>query len=175
MRRHEVADADRADLAVGEQLLQRLVGVDGQLELAGQRLVQDEQVDLVDSQLAGRLLEGVQRGVVAVVGDPDLGLDEDLIAGQPGAPDRLADLPLVAVCRSGVDVAVTRLQRDPDGCDRLVRRSLEDAEPEDRYLDAIVQGEGGNGHDSTLCLTRATRSACRDRHPQYLPHRARRA
>ena len=61
VRRHEVGDADRAHLAVGVQRLQRLVGVDGQLELAGQRLVQDQQVDLVDAELAGGLVEGVQR------------------------------------------------------------------------------------------------------------------
>jgi hypothetical protein len=61
MRRHEVGDTDRADLAVGVQLLQRLVCVDGQFELAGQRLVQDQQVDLLDTELAGRLVEGVQR------------------------------------------------------------------------------------------------------------------
>jgi hypothetical protein len=64
-------------------------------------LVQDQQVELLDAELAGRLVEGVQRGVVAVVGDPDLGFDEDLVASQPGAADRLADLPLVAVCRGG--------------------------------------------------------------------------
>ena len=77
---HEVADPDRADLAVGQQRLQRLVGADGEVELARQRLVQDQQVDLVDAELAGALVEGVQRLVVAVVGDPDLGLDEDLRA-----------------------------------------------------------------------------------------------
>jgi hypothetical protein len=71
--------------------------------------VQDQQVDLLDAELAGRLVEGVQRGVVTVVGDPDLGLDEEFVAGQAEAADRLADLPLVAVRRGGVDMAVTRL------------------------------------------------------------------
>ena len=130
--RHEVGDADRTHLAVGVQLLQRPVGADGQVELAGQRLVQDQQVDLLDAELAGALSKACSVGVVAVVADPDLGLDEDLVAAQSGAADRLADLALVAVGGSGVDVAVAGLQRGSDSGDGLLGRGLEDAEPEDR-------------------------------------------
>ena len=106
---HEVADADGADLAVCQQRLQRPVRLEGLVEGRGQRLVQDQQVDLVDAELAGALLEAVQRLVVAVVADPDLGLDEDLVAGDAGAVDGLADLALVAVRRGGVDVPVAGL------------------------------------------------------------------
>jgi hypothetical protein len=53
---HEVADTDRADLAVSEQRLQGLVGIQGPVERRRQRLVQDQQVDLVDTELAGALL-----------------------------------------------------------------------------------------------------------------------
>ena len=74
----EVADPDRADLAVGEQRLQGTVGLQGPVERRRQRLVQDQQVDLVDAELTGALLEAVQRLVVSVVADPDLGLQEDL-------------------------------------------------------------------------------------------------
>ena len=144
--RHEVGDADRADLAVGVQLLQRFVGADGQLELAGQCLMQDQQVELFDAELAHGLVKRVQRGVVAEVGDPDLGLDEDVLAGQPGPADRFSDLALVAVRRRGVDVAVAGLQRRLDGGDGLVRCGLEDAEAQHGYLDAVVEGEGGNAH-----------------------------
>jgi hypothetical protein len=63
------------DLAVAQQRLQRLVGADGEVELPRQRLVENQQVDLVDAKLAGALVEGVQGLVVPVVGDPDLGLD----------------------------------------------------------------------------------------------------
>jgi hypothetical protein len=97
---HEVADPDRTDLAVGQELLQRLVGVDGELELAGQGLVQDQQVELVDPEFACALVEAVQRLAVAVVADPDLRLDEDLRAVETGAADRLADLALVEVRRA---------------------------------------------------------------------------
>jgi hypothetical protein len=75
---HEVADADGADLAVGQERLQAAIGLKRSLEGRGQRLVQDEQVDLLDAELARALLEAVQRLVVAVVGDPDLRLDEDV-------------------------------------------------------------------------------------------------
>ena len=49
--------------AVGQQLL----------EVDRQWLVQDQQVDLVDAELGGALVEAVQRLVVAVVADPDPG------------------------------------------------------------------------------------------------------
>ena len=102
---HEVADADRAHLAVGEQRLQRPVGVERPVEGRRERLVQEQQVDLVDAELGGALVERVQRGVVAVVADPDLRLDEDLVAVDAGAADPFADLALVDVrrprCRCG--------------------------------------------------------------------------
>ena len=74
---HEVAHADGAHAAVGQQLFQRLVRAEGAIELAGQRLVQDQQVDVIHAQLAGTLVEGVQGGIKTVVADPHLGFDED--------------------------------------------------------------------------------------------------
>ena len=136
---HEVADPDRADLAVGEQRLQGAVGLQGPVERRRQRLVQDQQVDLLDAELAGALLEAVQRLVVSVVADPDLGLQEDLRAVQAGAVHRLADLALVAVGRGGVDVPVPGVERGADGVAGLVGGRLEDAEAEGGHLDAVVQ------------------------------------
>ena len=66
---HEVAHADRAD-AVGEQLLERPVRVGDRVEGGWDRLVEDEQVEPVDAELAGALVERVQGLVVAVVADP---------------------------------------------------------------------------------------------------------
>ena len=45
MVRHEVADADRAHLPVFEQFFQGPVGVEGQVEATGQRLMQQQQVE----------------------------------------------------------------------------------------------------------------------------------
>lgn len=58
--RHEVADTNRAYLAVGEELLKRPVRVDREVEPARQRLVQQQQVDLLDTQLRRALLEPVR-------------------------------------------------------------------------------------------------------------------
>jgi hypothetical protein len=80
---------------VREQRLQGPVGLQGRFEVRWQRLVQDQQVDLVDSKLAGALVEAVQRLVVAVVADPDLGLQKDLRAVQARTAHRFSDLPLV--------------------------------------------------------------------------------
>jgi len=73
--------------------------------------MEDEQVDLVDAQLAGALVEGVEGLVVAVVTDPDLGFDEDVLAIDATAADGIADTALVAVRSGGVDVAVADAQR----------------------------------------------------------------
>ena len=80
--------------------------------------------------------------VVAVVGDPDLGLEEDVGAVEAGGADRVADLALVAVGGGGVDVAVAGVERGADGVAGLVGRRLEDAEAEGGQLDAVVEGQG---------------------------------
>ena len=49
---HEVADTDRPHAPVSKQGLQRLVRGDGFLEPVGGGLVQDEQVQVVDTELA---------------------------------------------------------------------------------------------------------------------------
>ena len=136
---HEVADADGADLALLEQRLQGPVRLQGLVEGRGQRLVQDEQVDLVDAELAGALVEPVQSFVVAVVADPDLRLDEHLVPIESGGVDGLTDLALVAVGGSGVDVPVAGAQRRLDRGAGLLRRGLEHPEPEGGHLHAVVQ------------------------------------
>ena len=153
---HEVADPDRADLAVGEQRLQGAVGLERPVERRGQRLVQDQQVDLLDAELPGALLEGVQRLVVSVVADPDLGLQEHVRTIQARAVDRFADLALVAVGRGGVDVPVPRAERGPDGVSGFVGGRLEDAEAEGGHRDAVVQFQGrgrGGSHASGSFLS----------------------
>ena len=139
--RHEVADTDRPHPPVGQQGLQRLVRGDGLVEAVGGGLMQDEQVQVVDAELADRLLPGVQRLVVPVVADPDLGLDEHVGTVEARVADALADLPLVAVRRGGVDVPVAGRQRRLDGRRRLLRRALEDAQSEGGHRDAVIESK----------------------------------
>ena len=42
--------------------------------------MQEQEVEMIDAKLAGALVERMQRGVVAVVADSDLRLDEHVIA-----------------------------------------------------------------------------------------------
>jgi len=151
---HEVADTDRADLTVGEQRLQRPVCLQGLAELAGQRLVQDQQVDLVDAEFAGALVEAVQGFVVAVVADPDLRLEEDLGPVEAGFGDGLADMAFVAVGGGDVDVPVAGRQRRLDGGAGLVGRGLEDAEAQRGHLDAVVQPQQWGGTHDVVPFTR---------------------
>ena len=127
---HEVRDADRARAAGGEHLLDRLVCADGAVELARHRVVQQEEVDVVDAEPPQAAVEADECLVVAVVADPELGDDEDLAAVDRGASDPLADLALVAVCGGGVEERVAVRDRGLDRNGRLLRRALEDAEAE---------------------------------------------
>src|SRR5699024_3685441 len=126
---------------IGHQLLQRLVRTNRPLEVGGQRLVQQQQIDLLNTQFPSRLIKAVQRLVVAVVGDPQLGLDEDLGAVQARLLDALADLALVAIGGCGIDQTVANAQGLSDCGDGLLRRGLEDAEAQRGHGDTIVQGD----------------------------------
>ena len=50
----------------------------------------------------------------------------------------------------GLGVFQTRPEGGDDGGRGLVGRGLEDAEAGGRHLDAVVQGDGGNAHATTL-------------------------
>ena len=108
--------------------------------------MQDQEVDLVDAQLARALFKAVQRFVIAEIVDPDLGLDEDLGARQTRAGDRLADAALIAIGGGGIDVAISDPQRFGDRRPCLVGRGLEHAIAERRHFNAIVEGKQGDGH-----------------------------
>ena len=65
----------------------------------------------------------------------------------------------------GVDEPVARRDRRFDGADGLLGRALEDAEPERRHLDAVVQREewtraGHWCHRSVSPFTRISGSSC---------------
>ncbi len=143
---HEVRHPDRTHPAIGVELFQRAVSAQGAVEALGQGLVEQEQVDLVDAELLGGLLEPVEGLVVAVVADPQLRLDEHLTPVKTGVPDGVADTGLVAVGGGGVDVPIPDPQRLRHCGRGLLGRRLEDPEPERGQRDLIVQSDRWNSH-----------------------------
>ena len=97
----EVGDADGAYETVLAELDHRLPGVDVLVD-PGQRPVDEVQVDVLQPQIAPRLLEGGQRLLVAVVAARHLGRHEDVLPRHAGAGDAPAGAGLVAVVQRGV-------------------------------------------------------------------------
>ena len=110
----------------------------------GQRPVDEEQVDLVEAERGHGPVEGAARVVGLVEAVVELGGDVELVAGDAGGGDRLADALLVLVHLRGVDVAVADLERLGDDLGGVLRRDLEDAEAELGDLGAVVQGDRGD-------------------------------
>jgi hypothetical protein len=142
-----------ADSAPCEHLLGGLVRGDGRLEVAGDRPVQQVQVEVVQAQVVHAGLEGAQRRVVAVVADPQLGGDEHLRAVDAGVAEALADFPLVAVGGGRVDQPVAVGDRRLDRAGGLFGGALVDAEPEGGHLDAVVQFDQRALSDHLLVLS----------------------
>jgi hypothetical protein len=111
--------------------------------------VDQVQVEVVEAKAGQRLLEGSLGAVLAAVLDPQLGGDKQLLARDAAGGDGPADGLLVLVGLGGVEVAVADGEGVGDGLLGLVGRDLEDAEPEDWHLDAIVEGDVAVvvGHD----------------------------
>lgn len=143
MRGLEVGHARGADPTLGDELLDGLPGLAVQVAGRG-RPVNQVEVEVVQAQLGEAGVEGPQGGVVALVGVPQLGGDEQLLTGDPGGGEGAADTGLVAVDRGGVDAAVTGLQGGAHRGGGLVVGDLEDAEAELRDLDAVVESDGGD-------------------------------
>jgi hypothetical protein len=113
-------------------------------------VVQEEQVDPLDPELGSALVERVQCLLVAVVADPDLGLNEDVVAVEARAPDRFANLAFVGVSGGGIDVAVADGERRFNGARCLLWRVWNTPRPIagistpllSRRIDALFMCEG---------------------------------
>jgi hypothetical protein len=103
--------------------------------------MQEQQVEAVHTQLAGTFVERVQRRLVAVVADPDFGLDEHVIARDARLAHPFSDLPLIGVRRRRVDEPITVSNRRFHGGARPFRRALKYAEAEGGHLHTVVQRE----------------------------------
>ena len=99
----EVADADGARAPRRQDLLHRPPRLGGGL---GHRPVDEVEIDVARAQRGQARVECGQGGVVALLGVPELGGDEQLLARDAARAQRRAHAPLVAVERGGVDEAV---------------------------------------------------------------------
>lgn len=147
----EVGDTNRLDLA---ELLGGFKGtprLETLLLVVGGGVDQVE-VEVVKAKLVERGAEGVEGGLVAVVGIPELGADEDLLAGgasllQPGADGVAASL-LVGVAGGRVDVAVASIEGGSDGILGLLAvGGLVDTEGDLGDFVAVVEGDGADRGD----------------------------
>ena len=101
----------------------------------------EEQVDVIGIQRTQRVVERAPRIVGTVIPVVELAGDEHLAAIQPGIPDALRDLLLVAVHLGGVDVAVADFECGPHGRGSLFRLYLEDAETQLRDGVAVIESD----------------------------------
>ncbi len=108
--------------------------------------------------------------------DPQLGGDEQFIAGDAAGGDRASDRFLVLVGGGGVEHPVAGGEGVADRPFALGRvGDLEDAEAEDRHLDAVVEGD--RTHEIVLLVVElfpvhscgcVGGRPCRTAHCQYL-------
>jgi len=145
--RLEVRDADGGGAAVGDELGQGLPrGDEVAVVQRRQRPVDEEEVDPVQVQRRQGRVEGAAGVVGPVEAVVELAGDVELVAGDAGGLDRLADALLVLVHLRGVDVAVADLECRGHRLGGLLRRHLEDPEAELRDGRLVVEGDRGNGH-----------------------------
>jgi hypothetical protein len=103
--------------------------------------VDQVQVEIIEAKALERLLEGSLGAVLAAVLDPQLGGDKQLVPSDAADGDGPADGRFVPVRLGGVEVAVADGEGVGDRLLGLIGRDLEDAEPQDRHLDAVVQDD----------------------------------
>ncbi len=111
--------------------------------------MEQQQIDVVGLELPERDFDGLERLFVAVVFQPDLGGDEQLLSVDAAGLDAVAHLGLVEVGLCGVYVAVAGFDGVGDAARGVVLGDLEDAEAELGHVDDIAQGDGFHG----FCLS----------------------
>ncbi|CFP60935.1 Uncharacterised protein [Bordetella pertussis] len=98
-----------------------------------------EQVDIGQAQLAQALVHGALRLVVAMPVVPQLGGDEQILAGYPRSAQPLAHAGLVAIDGSRVDRAVAGRQCGLDAGGRLVVGNLPHPQAQLGHCITVVQ------------------------------------
>lgn len=145
----KVGDTNVPDLARSRKLLHLLPGLDevpiwqvllqiGGISRAGP--VHQVQINVVGA-------ESLQRGIDALLDTlvpwvVELGGQPDVFAGHTRVLDALANLGLISICKSSIDVAVARLQSMLDCSANFAGGGLPGAETDGGDLVPSVEGEG---------------------------------
>jgi len=99
--------------------------------------VQQYQVEIIGTKLLQGHIDGLQRILIAIIANPDLGGEEQFLAIDAGILDALADFRLVEVRLCGVYMAVPGLDGLTHAALGIVLADLEDAVPDLRDFDAV--------------------------------------
>ena len=158
----EVGDADRADEATLATLDEALPGVDIEV-LARVRPVDEDEVDDVEAQATQAVLDRGDRQGLLVEAAGDLGRDEDVLAVEATATERLADLLLILVVHGGVDESIALLEGRHHRGDALLAAQRIGAEADLRDDEAVVQGPSRDAGGFALGFARGFT------HPSRLP------
>lgn len=113
------------------------------IPIHGSRPVHQVQIQVIRAQVLQALLQTVLNVLVAVV--VELGGQPDLVSGHARGLNAFANILLVAVGGSGVDVAVSLLEGGLDGGGDLVGGGLPGAEADGGDLCAGVESVGAAG------------------------------
>ena len=132
--RPEVGDADGPELSLVIELLHGPVGA----VVVSEGLVDEEQVQVIRPEPAQGRLNGRPGLLIARVGDPDLGGEEELLPGQAALRQGLAHALLVVVGLGGVDGPVAHVDGLPHAAAGILRRRLIDPVAQLRHLDAVM-------------------------------------
>ena len=118
MRGFEIRYPDRTRLAGCDKLFERLPCRDIFVTL-GQGPVDEEQIDVVQTEALQGFVKSANRAVIALVCAVQFGRDEEIFAAYAAIADALAHAALIAVFRSGVDVTIPGCyRRDDHRCHR---------------------------------------------------------
>ena len=131
----KIADADGAQLASTVGLFHRAVGA----VIVAERLVNQQQIDVVGVQLLQRTVDGGLCHLVSGVGDPHLGGQEQLVPRHAAFLDGGAHRLLVAVGLGGIDGAVAHRDGVQHAAFTFLAADLVDAVAKFWHLDAVVE------------------------------------
>ena len=142
--RAKVGNADRAEPASLVQFFHCAIGT----VIITERLVDEQQIEIIGAQLAHGFLNGGLRFFIACVCDPDLGGQEKFLAGQTGLCQRFANTLLVVIRLRRINAAIAHVDGVQHAASGILRRGLIHAIAQFGHLDSIIQSYIFHDHTS---------------------------